>query len=68
MLRKRASEEMKDAPLVLLSDVVSLGEVDEVDDGLGSQELELVDDLDLDEEEGCSAAGQINTSLRTQDR
>lgn len=34
-------------PLVLLSDVVSLGQVDEVDDGLGREELETVDDLDL---------------------
>lgn len=34
-------------PLVLLSDVVSLGQVDEVDDGLGGKELETVDDLDL---------------------
>jgi hypothetical protein len=34
-------------PLVLLSDVVPLGQVDEVDDGLGREELETVDDLDL---------------------
>jgi hypothetical protein len=34
-------------PLVLLSDVVSLGQVDEVDDGLGGKELKTVDDLDL---------------------
>jgi hypothetical protein len=34
-------------PLVLLSDVVSLGQVDEVDDGLGGKKLETVDDLDL---------------------
>jgi hypothetical protein len=37
----------RDGPLVLLSDVVSLGQVDEVDDGLGGQELELVDVLNL---------------------
>ncbi len=34
--------------LVLLPQVVLLGEVDEVDDGLGRQEHERVDDLDLD--------------------
>ena len=33
--------------LVLLADVVALGKVDEVDDGLGSQKEERVDDLDL---------------------
>lgn len=34
--------------LVLLADVVTLGKVDEVDDGLGSQQEERVDDLDLE--------------------
>lgn len=33
--------------LVLLADVVALGKVHEVDDGLGSQKEERVDDLDL---------------------
>lgn len=37
----------RDAPLVLLSNVVTLGKVDEVDNGLGGKELELVDDVDL---------------------
>lgn len=35
-------------PLVLLADVVPLGEVDEVGDGLGGQKLEVVDVLDLE--------------------
>ena len=39
-------------PFVLLADVVPLGEVDEVGDWLGGEELEAVDDVDL--EEGCS--------------
>ena len=34
-------------PLVLLADVVLLGEVDEVGDGFGGEELEGVDDVDL---------------------
>ena len=34
-------------PLVLLSDIVTFGEVDEVDDWLCRQELEVVDDFDL---------------------
>lgn len=34
-------------PLVLLTDVVLLAEVHEVGDGLGSKELEAVDDIDL---------------------
>jgi hypothetical protein len=33
--------------LVLLPDVVALAQVDEVDDGLGSEEEEGVDGLDL---------------------
>ena len=35
-------------PLVLLADVVPLGEVDEVGDWLGGEELEAVDDVDLE--------------------
>ena len=34
-------------PFVLLADVVALGEVDEVRDGLGGEELEAVHDVDL---------------------
>lgn len=34
-------------PLVLLADVVSLAQVDQVDDGLGSEQHEGVDDLNL---------------------
>ncbi len=34
-------------PLVLLAGVVLLREVDEVDDGLGREELERVEELDL---------------------
>ena len=34
-------------PLVLLADVVALGEVDEVRDGLRGEELEAVHDVDL---------------------
>lgn len=34
-------------PLVLLADVILLAEVHEVGDGLGSKELETVDDIDL---------------------
>lgn len=34
-------------PLVLLADKVALGEVDEVGDGLGGEELEAVDNVDL---------------------
>ena len=48
-------------PLVLLSDVVSLGQVDEVDDGLGGQELETVDDLDLRAEGKRSGKTGIST-------
>lgn len=34
-------------PLVLFADVVSLAQVDQVDDGLGSEQHEGVDDLNL---------------------
>lgn len=34
-------------PLVLLADVVLFAEVDKVDDGLRSKQLEAVDDVDL---------------------
>ena len=34
-------------PLVLLADVVALRQVDEVGDGLGGEEHEVVDDVDL---------------------
>ena len=37
-------------PFVLLADVVPLGEVDEVGDWLGGEELEAVDDVDLEGE------------------
>jgi len=38
-------------PLVLFADVIAFGEVDEVGDGFGSEELEAVDDVDLGEGE-----------------
>jgi len=41
--------EKSNAPLVLLSNVITLGKVDEVDNGLGGKELKLVDDVDLEE-------------------
>ena len=39
-------------PLVLLADVVALGEVDEVRDGLGGEELEAVHNVDLRGDKG----------------
>lgn len=38
---------LKGLPLVLFADVVLLAEIDEVSDGLGSQQGEAVDDLNL---------------------
>ena len=37
-------------PLVLLADVVALGEVHEVGDGLRGEQLQSVDDVDLEED------------------
>jgi hypothetical protein len=37
----------RSAPLVLLADVVLLGQVQEVGDGLGGEEGEGIDDVDL---------------------
>jgi hypothetical protein len=36
-----------DLPLVLLTNVVLLAEVDEICDGLGGQQLQAVDNIDL---------------------
>ena len=44
---KRRGGVSGNAPLVLLADVILLGQVDEVGNGLGRQEHELVDDVDL---------------------
>ena len=44
-------------PLVLLAEVVPLGEVDEVGDGLGGEEVEAVDYVDLDGVEGTLVRG-----------
>lgn len=38
---------LKGVPLVLFADVVLLAEIDEVSDGLGGQQGEAVDDLNL---------------------
>lgn len=46
-IRTRMRTEEHDGPLVLLADIVPLTEVYKVGDGLGSEQLEAVDDVDL---------------------
>jgi len=50
---------------VLLPDVVALAQVDEVDDGLGCEEEEGVDGLDLC---GCKSAGASDVDVTNKAR
>ena len=55
-------------PFVLLANVVLLAQVDEVGDGLGSEELQTVDDVDLETSPTTLAKLQITMECRARDK
>ncbi len=50
-MSRASHDECVSVPFVLLADVISLAQVDEVGNGLGRQQLQAVDDINLGRED-----------------